>query len=138
MAEPKTRPTKVRVDKFIATVKPDSRRAECDIVVKMMKRATKENPVMWGPNIVGFGTYRYTYASGATGDWPRIGFSPRKTAMTLYIMPGAEKYAGLLEKLGKHKLGKSCLYLNKLADVDLKVLEQIVVRSVAEMKKLYP
>jgi len=92
---------------------------------------------MWGPSMVGFGSYHYKYASGREGDWFLVGFSPRKRDLTVYIMPGFERYATLLGKLGKHKTGRSCLYLKRLADVDIGVLEQLISDSVAHMKQKY-
>ena len=135
MAEPKTRPTKASVEKFLAAVKPESRAEECRVVAKMMKKAAKADAVMWGPNIVGFGTYPLTYANGSTLDWPVLAFSPRKTALTLYLMPDSAERKALLAKLGKHKTGKVCLYLSKLADVDLVVLEKLITASVAAVQK---
>jgi hypothetical protein len=93
---------------------------------------------MWGTSIVGFGSYHYRYASGQEGDWPIAGFSPRKQNLSVYIMPGFEKYGDLLSRLGKHKTGKSCLYINKLADVDMDVLEALVSEAVKAMKRRYP
>jgi hypothetical protein len=101
-----------------------------------MKKITMEEPKMWGPSIVGFGNYHYKYESGREGDWFLTGFSPRKASLTLYIMAGFKEYDELLEKLGKHKTGSSCLYVNKLEDVDLKVLTQLIKQSVQKMKKL--
>ena len=135
MAEPKTKPTAVSVEKFVAAVKPEQRREECLEVIRMMKKATRAEPVMWGPSIVGFGKYHYEYASGHSGDSPIVGFSPRKTALTLYIMPGFDKYEALLAKLGKFKTGRACLYLAKLTDVDSRVLQKLIEASVADMKK---
>ena len=99
----------------------------------MMKKATKAQPKMWGPSIVGFGDYRYKYESGREGDWFRAGFSPRKNALTLYVMSGFPKHAELMSKLGKHKTGKGCLYIKQLADVDMRVLEQLIERSVKSL-----
>ena len=103
-----------------------------------MHRVTGEEPVMWGPSIVGYGSYHYRYASGQEADWPVVGFSPRKQNLSIYIMTGFEASDALLSRLGKHKTGRSCLYVNKLADVDLEVLETLVRASVAEMKRMYP
>lgn len=129
MAEPKTKPTRESVTKFIDAVENDVRRADAKVVLKMMKDITGEKPVMWGPTIVGFGSYKTP-----TGDWPVSGFSPRKANMVVYIMPGFKGYEGLLKKLGKHKTGVSCLYINKLADVDQSVLREIVEQSLAAMR----
>jgi Domain of unknown function (DU1801) len=130
---PKTVPTKASVKAFIAAVDDPARRADCQALVKMMEKATGEKAVMWGEAIVGFGTYRYQYASGTTGDWPVVAFSPRKNDLTVYLMPGFEAQATLLARLGKHKTGKVCLYLKRLADIDLAVLQALIDQSVAAM-----
>ncbi|MGY5881536.1 MAG: DUF1801 domain-containing protein [Candidatus Thorarchaeota archaeon] len=129
MVENKTKPTKVKVKDFLDAIEHPTRKKDGFELLKIMKKITKEKPVMWGPSIVGFGLYHYKYATGREGDMPRTGFSPRKANLTIYIMPGFEEYGDLLEKLGKHKLGKSCLYINKLADVDIEILKQIIERS---------
>lgn len=134
MAELKTKKTDASVEAFLDGVADPRRREDARVVLELMKRITGEGPKMWGPGIVGFGSYTYTYASGQTGDWPIAGFSPRKQALTLYLMPGFEKDADLMKRLGKHKTGKSCLYLNRLADVDASVLEELVRRSVERMR----
>ena len=134
MAEPKTKKTDASVEAFLDAVADPGRREDARAVLALMKRITGEEPKMWGPSIVGFGSWTYTYASGRTGDWPIAGFSPRKQALTLYVMPGFEKDADLMKRLGKHKTGKSCLYLNRLADVDAGVLEELVRRSVERMR----
>ncbi|KPF70114.1 hypothetical protein IP84_03650 [beta proteobacterium AAP99] len=121
------------MDDFIAAVADDTRRADCTAVRALMEKATGEPAVMWGSAIVGFGAYRYEYASGRTGDWPLIAFSPRKNDLTLYIMPGTDAFPPLMEKLGKYKTGKSCLYLKKLADVDVKVLKALIEAAVKAM-----
>lgn len=133
MAENKTQPTDASVEAFLAAIPDPTRRDDCRRVAAMMQAAAGAPPVMWGASIVGFGRYRYTYASGRSGDWPIIGFSPRKNDLTLYLMPGFEQHADRLAKLGKHKTGKSCLYLKKLADVDLAVLEELIAWSVQAM-----
>jgi hypothetical protein len=132
-AEPKTKKTIASVSAFIDAVENETRRVDAKAVLKLMKEVTGEKPAMWGPSIIGFGAYK-----GPTGDWPIVGFSPRKANLVLYIMPGFAQYDALLAKLGKHKTGKSCLYLNKLSDADPAVLRQLVERSVAHMRKLYP
>lgn len=104
----------------------------------MMKRLTGEEAKMWGPSLIGFGTYHYKYASGREGDFFRVGFSPRKTALTVYIMPGFKRFDELMQKLGKYKTGKSCLYIKKLEDVDVKVLEELVMSSLEYMADKYP
>jgi hypothetical protein len=128
MAETKTRPTQVSVDDFIAAVEKPVRRADAEILRDMMERVTGERATMWGPTIVGFGSYHYRYASGHEGDSPRVGFSPRSANLVLYV-GGFPEYEALLARLGKHKSSKACLYLNTLADVDLVVLEEIVRRT---------
>ena len=133
MAENKTQPTDASVEDFIAAVADPGRREDCRRVAAMMQAAAGAPPVMWCASIVGFGRYRYTYASGRTGDGPIIGFSPRKNDLTLYLMPGFEQHADRLAKLGRHKTGKSCLYLKKLADVDLAVLDELITWSVQAM-----
>ena len=130
MAEIKTRPTDVSVDSFLAAVSHPVRRADGKALRAMMERATGEPAVMWGPSIVGFGTYHYRYASGHEGDMCRVGFSPRSANLVLYV-GGFPDYEVLLAKLGKHKSSKACLYLNKLDDVDQSVLEEIVRRTYA-------
>lgn len=137
-SEPRTRPTDVSAAAFIASLTDERRRAEAGTLVDLLTEVTGEKPVMWGPSIVGFGSYHYTYASGREGDWPRAGFSPRKAAMTVYCMPGFDKQRDLLDRLGPHKTGASCLYIRNLADVDLEVLREIVERSVEHMARSYP
>lgn len=130
-AELKTKENDQSVAGFLATVADPERRRECETVLALMRRVTGEPPRMWGASIVGFGRYRYrSPATGREGDWMLTGFSPRKQALTLYLMSGFAPLADLMEKLGKHTTGGSCLYLKKLADVDLKVLEQAVRRSI--------
>jgi hypothetical protein len=135
MAEPKTKASKASVAAFLAAIPDEERRKDCKAVAKLMREATGEKPVLWGANIVGFGTYRYQYASGGTGDWPVVGFSPRKNDLTLYLMAGFERHADLMAKLGRHRTGKSCLYLKRLADADPAVLKELVGRSVAAMER---
>ncbi len=135
MAELKTRANDASVDAFLSAVENPERREDCFTVLALMKKITKEEPRMWGPSIVGFGTYRYKYASGREGDWMLTGFSPRKQALTVYIMAGFARYDELMAKLGKYKTGQSCLYIRKLGDVDMKVLAELVKLSVAHMKK---
>lgn len=107
-------------------------------MAKLMGEITGEKPKMWGTAIVGFGNYHYKYASGREGDFLITGFSPRKQALTLYIMAGFSSYDSLMKKLGKYKTGKSCLYIKKLEDIDMKVLKQLISRSVKYMHKTYP
>ncbi len=130
MAELKTKQTNQSVEAFLNGIENEKRRQECYVVLELMKNVTGAEPKMWGDAIVGFGTYRFKYATGREGDWFLTGFSPRKQNLTLYIMSGFEAYEPLMAKLGKHKTGKSCLYLSKLADVDLTVLKELVAQSV--------
>jgi hypothetical protein len=134
MAGNKTKPTKASVERFLATIKDKARRQDCETLVKLMKKATGAKPVMWG-SIVGFGTFHYVYESGREGDWPRMGFANRKPELVLYVMDGLEPYEAQLARLGPHRSGKSCLYLRRLADVDRKVLERILVTSARRISK---
>ena len=134
MAEQKTKPTAVSIASYLDGVADETRRADCKALVKIMKRVTGANPVMWGPSIVGFGSYHYKYASGHEGDSCLVGFAPRKSEISLYIMSGFAGREALLKKLGKHKAAKACLYVKKLADVDLAVLEELVRRSVDSLR----
>ncbi len=133
MAELKTKKTTASVAAFLDQISDEQRRKDCQRVLKIMKEATGEQPSMWGSSIVGFGTYKYRYASGHGGEWPIIGFSPRKNDLTLYIMQGFADYKELMAKLGKHKTGKSCLYIKKLDDVELPVLKKLITKSVDKM-----
>lgn len=133
MAELKTKPTKASVSGFLNKVSDKSRRDDCLKVLEIMKDVTGEEPEMWGDSIVGFGRYRYKYESGTKGEWLITGFSPRKGDLTLYLMGGVEPVADLMAQLGKHKTGKSCLYIKTLADVDAKILRKIVEKSVKGM-----
>ena len=137
MAELKTKPTGASVKTFLKGVEPERRRRDADVVLHLMTRVTGEKPVMWGPSIVGFGAYRYTTGSGHKGEFFRTGFSPRKQALTVYIMPGFEDYPDLMKRLGKYKTSRSCLYINKLEDVDLTVLEDLVRQSLTTMSERY-
>jgi uncharacterized protein DUF1801 len=128
MAENKTKPTKVSVAAFIDALTDQSRRADAKALVKLMQKAAGEKPKMWGPSIIGFGSHHYTYDTGRKGDMPLVAFSPRKAATVLYGLSDSE---ALLGKLGKHTRGKGCLYIKKLADVDQKVLEAMVIKAVA-------
>jgi len=136
MAELKTKPTTASVAKFIDAIADDRRRADCRTVLKIMKSATGAKPVMWGPSIVGFGAYHYKYASGREGDWFQVGFSPRKSDLTLYLMGGLHHHADHLKRLGKYKAGKGCLYLKRISDVDMDVLTEMVELSVKHLKPM--
>ena len=138
MAEPKTKKNTLSVTAFLNRIENEERRKDCKTVLAMMKQITGSKPAMWGTSIVGFGSYHYVYASGHEGDWPLTGFSPRKQDLTLYVMAGFDRYKPLMAKLGKYKTGKSCLYVKRLSDIDLKVLKQLVTESVKRMKRAYP
>lgn len=131
MAENKTKATEVSVAEFVDALEDATRRADAKALIKMMQRAAGEKPKMWGPSIVGFGSYHYTYDSGREGDMPLICFSPRKAATVVYNMTGFTGAEALLAKLGKHTTGGGCLYIKKLADVDQKVLETMIAKSLA-------
>lgn len=135
MAELKTKETDESVEEFLNGLSDQGRREDCFKVLALMRDTVKAPPKMWGGSIVGFGNYRYKYESGREGDWFIAGFSPRKDNLTLYIMPGIERYSELLKRLGKYKTGKSCLYIRKLADIDVSVLEKLVEEAVAWMSK---
>ena len=130
MADNKTRPTGASVTEFIAAISDPGMRADAKKVAAMMRRATGKRARMWGPSIVGYGSYHYRYASGRAGEFMITGFSPRKRALTIYVMPGFSRFDTLMSKLGSYKTGKSCLYIRRLADVDETVLEQIIEQSV--------
>jgi hypothetical protein len=138
MAENKTKPTDKSVTEFLESVEDKTKREDSFKLVELMQEITGEEPKMWGPTMVGFGTYHYKYESGREGDAMRVGFSPRKANLVLYIIAGFAEEQGLLNKLGKHSTGKSCLYIKKLADVDMAVLREMVERSVKYMSEHYP
>lgn len=135
-SEPKTKKTAASVEKFITSVKDESRRDDCYAVIEIMKAITKQEPAMWGSSIVGFGSYTYQYAGGKEADWPLAAFSPRKQDLTIYIMPGFENYPDLMKKLGKFKTSKACLYIKKLDDIHIPTLKQLIKTSIQEFKKL--
>lgn len=130
MAELKTRPGQASVAEFLASIADDGRRRDCEEIATLMREITGAAPVMWGASIVGFGRYHYKYDSGREGDWMLVGFSPRKKDITLYLLAGLHRFPELLRRLGRHKTGKSCLYLKKLDDVDRTVLRDLVRGSV--------
>lgn len=137
-AELKTKPNKLSVDKFLNNINNKQRKDDAFVILDLMKKITKEEPKIWGPSIVGFGEYHYKYESGREGDWFLTGFSPRKANLTLYIISGFKGYDDLLKKLGKYKIsGGSCLYINKLEDIDMKVLKELITKSVQKMEKKY-
>lgn len=129
MAEMKTRPEDTSVEAFLESVADEKRRADTKAVVAMMREVTGEQPRMWGGSMIGFGSYHYQYESGREGDWFLTGVSPRKSALTLYIMAGFDRYEELMARLGKHTTGRSCLYIKRLEDVDLDVLRELIDRS---------
>jgi len=133
-----TRTTDVSPDDFIAAVAHKTRHADAVTLDKMFREITGWQPKMWGPTIIGYGSYDYTYDSGHSGSCLATGFSPRKANQVLYIMPGYQDYGHMLDKLGKHKLGKACLYINKLVDVDLDVLAEIIKAGVTDLNKKWP
>lgn len=137
MSENKTKPTDESVRARLDAVADDERRADCYRVLRIMEEVTGEEPRIWGRGMVGFGTYHYRYESGREGDWFVTGFAPRKNDLTLYIMAGFDRYDELMARLGKHRTGKSCLYLKRLSDVDLDVLTELVSRSVAHTRATY-
>jgi hypothetical protein len=136
MAELKTKKTTASVEEFLNKVTDDQKREDCFRLVEIMKTATKAEPAMWGTSIVGFGRRLYKYESGRELEWFLVGFAPRSQDLTLYVMPGLERYPSLMKKLGKHKTGKSCLYIKKLEDVDMPTLKQLVKQSVSDLKQL--
>ncbi len=144
MTDAKTIPTKVDPQDFLAAVEPERKREEARTLDAMFRRVTGEEPRMWGPSIIGYGEYRTTYDSGREVHWMRTGFSPRKAKHSLYLMGGycdpetGEKHGSALKRLGKYSRGKSCLYVNKLADIDMDVLEEMVRNDFEEMKRRYP
>jgi hypothetical protein len=136
MAELKTQPTGASVAAFLARIPDPTRREDCRALARLMQQVTRSRPKMWGTSIVGFGSYHYEYGSGREGEWFLAGFSPRKQDLTLYLMAGIERYSAFQAKLGKHKHGRSCVYLKRLADIDLAVLRKLVAASVRDMKRI--
>ena len=137
MADNKTKPTAASVTAFVNSIDDPGMRADARKVASMMRRATGKRARMWGSSIVGYGTYHYKYASGREGDFMLTGYSPRKQALSVYILAGFDRFGPLMKKLGKYKTGKSCLYIKRLADVDEKVLEQLIGASVKYMRDNY-
>ena len=135
MAELKTKRNKSDVKAFLNSVSDETKRQDSFTILELMKKVTGQEPEMWGDSIVGFGSYSYTNTTGKENTWFQTGFSPRKQNLTLYIMSGFDKYDELLGKLGKHSTGKSCLYVKKLEQIDMDVLEELVRQSVDHMKK---
>ncbi len=137
MAELKTKLNKASVMSFLQSVKDEERKLECMTLLTLMKKLTKAESAMWGDSIVGFGSYHYKSDSGREGDWFITGFSPRKQNLTIYIIAGFSQFPELMKKLGKFKTGSSCLYIRKLADIDRKVLEELIAQAYQYMKKKY-
>ena len=138
MAEAKTKPTKQSVEFFLKTVVNEQKRKDCQELVTLMTRVTGHPATMWGPSIVGFGKYHYKYDSGHEGESCLAAFSPRKDSLTVYLMPGFTEKEELMNKLGKFKTGKSCLYIKQLQDIDIKILEKLIRISLKEVKEKYP
>ncbi|MFX0012037.1 MAG: DUF1801 domain-containing protein [Candidatus Hermodarchaeota archaeon] len=136
MSNLKTKPNSNSVSEFLKKVESPAKREDSFEIIRILKEITKEEPVMWGDSIVGFGSYHYKYESGREGDWFLTGFSPRKQNLTLYIMSGFDNHKTLLNKLGKYKIGKSCLYINKLKDIDKSVLRELILDSIKSIKQL--
>jgi len=138
MAETKTKPTGASVDEYLASRASPEQLADCKAIMAMCKRVTKQQPRMWGPSIVGYGSYTYRYESGHSGEACLTGFAVRGKDLVVYVMAENPEQRELLARLGKHKMGKSCLYFRRLADIDGKVLEALIAGSVAEVKRRYP
>lgn len=135
MAELKTKKTNASVEKFLNQIPDETKRKDCFQIARMMQEITGKEPKMWGPSIVGFDSYHYQYASGHEGEWPIAAFSPRKQDLTIYIMPGFTEHVDLMKQLGKHRTGKSCLYIKRLSDVHVPTLKKLIRESVKAMKK---
>ncbi|MGD9713313.1 MAG: DUF1801 domain-containing protein [Thermomicrobiales bacterium] len=136
--EPKTRPTDAEVEAFIDAVPSERKRTDSWELLKLMEDATGEPATLWGASIVGFGSYHYQYESGHAGDAPIVGFSPRKAAISIYVLNGFEGESDLLDRLGTHTMGKSCIYVKRLQDIDVSVLRELVERSLRETKRRWP
>ena len=137
MAENKTKPTDASVEDYIASRANEQQRSDCQELMALLTKITRQPPKMWGPSIVGYGVYRYTYESGRTGEAPLAGFAIRGRELVVYLDAEGDRQQSLLSKLGKHKMGKVCLYFKRLADLDKSVLEQLVTNSVAEVRRRY-
>ena len=138
MAENKTQPVRTNPTEYLKSIEPARRREEGLLLLGEMSAWTGLKPVLWGESMIGFGKYHYHYKSGRQGDFFLTGFAPRKAAVSIYIMPGFSEYSDLLGRLGKHKHSVSCLYLTSLDKIDIDVLQELVIRSVADMKRIYP
>ena len=137
MAENKTKPTDASVERYIASRASEQQRVDCRELMTLLEKVTRQQPKMWGPSIVGYGSYRYTYESGRTGEAFLAGFAIRGRQLVVYLMAEGEKQKSLLSKVGKHTMGKSCLYFTRLADLDKSVLEKLVVGSIADVRRRY-
>lgn len=135
MAETKTKPTGASIDDYIASRANAQQQADVKVLMSLLKKVTKQTPHMWGPSIVGYGSYKYTYDSGHSGEAPLTGFAIRGRDLVVYVMADNDEQQALLARLGKHKMGKSCLYFRQLADLDTSVLEKLVASSIAEVKR---
>ena len=135
MAENKTKPTDASVEGYIASRASEQQRIDCQELMALLEKVTQQQPRMWGPSIVGYGSYKYTYDSGRTGEAPLAGFAIRGRELVVYLMAEGEKQRSLLRKVGKHKMTKSCLYFKRLADLDKSVLEKLVVGSISEVRR---
>ncbi|WP_133485847.1 DUF1801 domain-containing protein [Aliiroseovarius marinus] len=138
MSQNKTVPTDQSVQSFITAVEPAAKRDDAQVLDRLFREVTGFQPIMWGPSIIGYGQYHYVYDSGRQGDFLATGFSPRKTRHSIYIMPGYADFGDILARLGKHKMGKSCLYVNKLADIDLDVLAELIRAGLADLNQIWP
>jgi uncharacterized protein DUF1801 len=137
MAENKTKPTNASVEDYIASRGNTQQRTDCRELMALFKKVTRHSPTMWGPSIVGYGSCRYTYESGRTGEMPLAGFAIRGRDLVVYLMAESEEQKFLLSRLGKHKMGKSCLYFRQLADIDRSALEKLVIGSIADLRRRY-
>ncbi|WP_299432971.1 DUF1801 domain-containing protein [uncultured Meiothermus sp.] len=137
MADNKTQPTGASVEEYLASRASERQRADCQELMALLQKVTQQPATMWGPSIVGFGVYRYTYPSGHTGEAPLVGFAIRGRELVVYVVTEGDQQKALLSRLGKHRMGKVCLYFKQLADLDRSVLEQLVIGSVAEVKRRY-
>ena len=138
MAKTKTKPTNQSVDEFIAAfADTEQKRQDSYALIKLMQKVSGHDPYMWGPSIIGFGSYHYKYASGHEGDAPMLGFSPRKAAISLYVFTGLQEHRHLLDSLGKYKMGKACIYIKQLSDIDEKILKTIMKESIRYLKATY-
>jgi hypothetical protein len=138
MSSPKTQRTAASVENFLNQVKDEETLRDCRRLVEILRQATGDEPKMWGPSIVGFGTYHYVYASGREGDWPLVGFSPRKQNLSLYLSCDIQQQGDLLDQLGEHTCGKGCLYIKRLSDVHLPTLKKLVKASIRQTREMFP